>query len=257
MCGLSDPYHGCGPTDCLDRNPLRFHTTCMRVSPIAYACFLLPCSVIAVCFLVSSFLGQIEICFPFYSGCVSISAAARQDPAIHIFRMVMLPVTTVLGAFWLMARAWLLRLGVSRGLANTAGGLGLLGAVFLVLYVVFLGTTGTVYELLRRFGTTLYFGGTGIAQLVLVLGLDKARGAGRAAFPRGLIRLLVTICVSMLIMGVVYIPAANLFRAHNVENIVEWNFAFLMHINFALVSILQRRQDLRLHLSTRHEQARA
>lgn len=228
----------------------------MRVSPVAYACFVLPCGVIAVCFLVSTHRGQIPVCFPFISGCASISAAARQDPSIHIFRMVMLPMTTVLGVFWLVARAWLLRLGASRGLANTAGGMGLLGAVFLVLYVVFLGTTGTVYELLRRFGTTLYFGGTGIAQLVLVVGLEKARLAGRADFPRGLIFALVTICVSMLVMGVVYIPAANLFKAHNVENIIEWNFAFLMHINFGLVSILQRRQNLRLHLTHPHEYAR-
>lgn len=218
----------------------------MRISPIAYACFLLPCGVIAVCYLVSTHLQQVAVCFPFFSGCASISAAARQDPAIHIFRMVMLPMTTVFAGFWVLCRVWLLHWQMPRLQANAVGVLGVVGAVFLVLYVVFLGTEGRIYDLLRRFGTTVYFGCTGIAQLIVAVRLNAERKRLPDFFGTKILPLFLLMTVSMLIMGIVYIPAANLFRAHNVENIIEWNFAFLMHINFALVWILWRRQGLRL-----------
>ena len=220
----------------------------MRISPFAYACFVLPCGVIALCFLLSTLREQITVCFPFFSGCVSISAAARQDPAIHFFRMVMLPMTTVFAGFWVVCRVWLLRLGIGRIHANAIGVLGVIGAVFLVLYVVFLGTDGRVYSLLRRFGTTVYFGCTGIAQLMMAVRLTEARPKLPASFGTRILPIFLWITVSMLIMGIVYIPAADLFQAHNVENIIEWNFAFLMHINFALIWIFWRRQDLRLTL---------
>ena len=220
----------------------------MRLSPFAYACFVLPCGVIALCFLLSTHRGQIPVCFPFFSGCTSISAAARQDPAIHFFRMVMLPMTTVFAGFWVVCRVWLLRLGIGRGHANAIGVLGVIGALFLVLYVVYLGTDGRVYGLLRRFGTTTYFGCTGIAQLMLAVRLTQARDRLPASFGSWLLPIFLCITVSMLVMGIVYIPAADYFQAHNVENIIEWNFAFLMHINFALVWIFWRRQDLRLNL---------
>ena len=76
--------------------------------------------------------------------------------------------------------------------------------------------------------------------------MDRERLPGY--FGSAVIPAFLCISVVMLIMGIVYIPAANLFKAHNVENIIEWNFAFLMHVNYALVWILWRRQDLRLHL---------
>ncbi|MCC5849290.1 MAG: hypothetical protein JJU29_14485 [Verrucomicrobia bacterium] len=221
----------------------------MRISPFAYACFLLPCGVIVVCYLVSTHLGQVAVCFPFYSGCASISAAARQEPAIHIFRMVMLPMTTVFAGFWVVCRVWLLQWDIKRLQANAVGILGVVGAVFLVLYVVFLGTEGRIYDLLRRFGTTVYFGCTGIAQLIVAVSLSEQRKRLPAFFGTMILPLFLFISVSMLILGIVYIPAANFFTAHNVENIIEWNFAFLMHINFALVWILWRRQGLRLSLA--------
>jgi hypothetical protein len=223
----------------------------MRCDRLAFLCFLLPCGVIAACFLLSTHLEQIPICFPFFTGCTSISAAARQDPAIHLFRMTMLPLTTVLAGFWLVTRVWLLRLDPKMKSVNTLTILGVTGAVFLILYVVFLGTDGAFYGWLRRFGTTTYFGGTGLAQLFLAARLyEFNRRAESPPFSNRLLTLFLWICVSMLIMGIVYIPAAHAFRAFNVENIIEWNFAFLLHINFALVSLLWTRQHLTLTLLT-------
>ena len=225
----------------------------MRCDRIAFLCFILPCSVIAACFLLSTHLEQIPVCFPFFTGCTSISAAARQDPSIHLFRMIMLPLTPVLAGFWIITRVWLLRMDPNMKSANTLTVLGVTGAVFLVLYVVFLGTQGAVYGWLRRFGTTIYFGGTGLAQLFLAARLYEVNQRTESPpFPKALITLFLWICVSMLIMGLVYIPAAHAFRAFNVENIIEWNFALLMHINFALVSLLWSRQHLTLHLKTPH-----
>lgn len=55
------------------------------------------------------------------------------------------------------------------GRASVMAVLGIIGAVFLVLYVTALGNEGEWYSWQRRYGVTLYFGGTSLAQLLLVL----------------------------------------------------------------------------------------
>ena len=57
----------------------------------------------------------------------------------------------------------------------TLAGLGVTGALFMVLYVVFLGTDGTAYEFMRRYGVTVYFSFTALAQLLLAA---RLRGPG-------------------------------------------------------------------------------
>ncbi len=64
----------------------------------------------------------------------------------------------------------------------------------------------------------------------------------------GPMRIFLWICAANLAMGISYIPAAHFFGASNIENIIEWNFAFLMHINFGVLSLVWRRQNLKLHL---------
>jgi hypothetical protein len=213
----------------------------MRATTIALLSWLVPSLAVLVTYLVSSSLGQVPTCIPFFEGCTSISGAARRDPSIHIFRALVLPTTMVIVAYWLLVRAWLGHLGETGASRHWIIGLGLIGALFLVLYVVFLGTDGPAYEFMRRFGVTVYFAFTALAQLVLASRLQRLAGPSRAAVGEGVIRAKVAFGAVMLGLGLLNIPAANFFPELQVDNIIAWNFALLMHGYFGLTALAWRR----------------
>lgn len=218
----------------------------MRAVPIALACWLLPSLAVLLTYTISSSLDQVPDCIPFFEGCTSISGAARQDPSIHLFRAMMLPTTTLIAAYWLLVRAWLRHLGQAGRSPAVIVGLGLVGALFLVLYVVFLGTDGSAYEFMRRYGVTVYFSFTALAQLLLASRLGQLPPDARDGVGRGLIRAKTLFGVGMLALGLVNIPAKNFFPHLPIDNIVAWNFALLMHGYFGLTAIAWRRAGLRV-----------
>jgi hypothetical protein len=218
----------------------------MRTAPIALVSWLLPSMAVVIAYLVSASLGQVPTCIPFFEGCTSISGAARRDPAIHIFRAMMLPTATVIAAYWLLVRTWLGHLGeTSRG-RDWVTTLGLIGALFLVLYVVFLGTDGPAYELMRRYGVTVYFAFTAMAQLVLASRLHALPARMKPEVGRGVIGTKVAFVMVMLGLGLLNIPAANFFPELQVDNLIAWHFALLMHGYFGLTAIAWWRADYRI-----------
>ena len=223
----------------------------MPAAPIALACWLLPSAVVIGCYLLSLQLGQVRSCVPFLEGCVSISAAARQDPSIHLFRAVILPASTMIAGYWLLVHAWLTELGERGSSRSWITGLGVIGALFLVLYAVFLGTDGRAYSLMRRYGVTVYFAFTALAQLLLAARLHKLPGAAKARLGRGVVGPKIAFTAAMLALGLVNIPAANFFAVFRIENVIEWNFALLMHGYFALTAIAWHRADYRISASQR------
>jgi hypothetical protein len=218
----------------------------MRAVPIALASWLLPTLAVLITYGISAWQGQVPTCIPFFEGCTSISGAARRDPSIHIFRTIMLPTATAIAAYWLLVRAWLGHLGDTGRARDWLTALGVIGALFMVLYVVFLGTDGRVYSLMRRYGVTIYFAFTALAQLILAARLDRLPAATKARVGRGVIRAKAGFGVVMLALGVVNIPAANYFEVWEVQNVIAWHFALLMHGYFGLTALAWRRADFQV-----------
>jgi hypothetical protein len=221
----------------------------MRAAPIALLSWLLPSAAVLIVYFVSSSLGQVPTCIPWLEGCTSISGAARRDPSIHIFRAMMLPTATVIAAYWLLVRAWLGHLGDAGRGRNWITALGLIGALFLVLYVVFLGTDGRAYELMRRYGVTIYFSFTALAQLALASRLYRLPAAAKARVGRGVIGTKIGFGTAMLLLGLANIPAANFFPELPLDNVIAWHFALLMHGYFGLTALAWRRAGY--HVVTR------
>ena len=221
----------------------------MRAVLVALLCWLLPTAAVLITYTVSSSLGQVPACVPFFEGCTSISGAARRDPSIHIFRAMVLPTATVIAIYWLLVRAWLGHLGDHGRGRSWITALGIIGAVFLVLYVVFLGTDGRVYEFLRRYGITVYFAFTALAQLMLTARLQKLAPQARQAVGSDVIGFKAAFGVSMLLLGLANIPAANFFPQLPFDNIIAWNFGLLMHGYFGLTAIAWQRAGYRVTVS--------
>ncbi len=218
----------------------------MRAAHIALASWLLPTVAVLVTYLVSSSLGQVPTCFPFFEGCTSISGAARRDPSIHIFRSMMLPTATIIAAYWLLVRAWLGQLGDAGRARDWITMLGLVGMLFMILYVVFLGTDGRAYELMRRYGVTVYFAFTALAQLTLAARLNRLPPQALAQVGRGIVRAKTAFGAAMLLLGLANIPAANFFPELPLDNVIAWNFALLMHGYFGLTALAWHRMRYRV-----------
>jgi len=191
------------------------------------------------------------ICLPYLDGCVSISRAARSGPGLLLFRALMLPNVFLLLLTWENVRKWLLTLpACSRRRAWTIALLGMAGAVFLVFYVTSLGTEGEWYRWQRRYGVTIYFGGTALAQLLLVAVLWPARrqlAAGRLLQP--IVTLLALISVQWA-LGVFSAFKRLLFEdpdfIDRLENVIEWWYALPMAMGFIVIAWLFRRSSVHL-----------
>jgi hypothetical protein len=151
---------------------------------------LLPAAATLVAFELAIAQGQFDSCNPFVDGCVSISRAARHDLPNHLFRALLLPAATLQAMVWLLTASWLRRLGAAEAkLLRLLPWIGVTAAVFLVLYGTFLGTEGTGYRWMRRYGVIVYFGFTCVAMLIvagtaqrIATHTGRLRHAGAAMF---------------------------------------------------------------------------
>jgi hypothetical protein len=203
----------------------------------AWLVFLIPLLIVHAVWLWSTGLGVIDQCLPYWSGCVSISKAARSSDALFLFRAGMILNAALLIHFWLQVRQWLALYQV-RTLALPI--LGITAALFLVLYANFLGTQGEFYQLLRRYGVTIYFAFTVLAQMLLVHRLLQLKiGAQLTQIKTGL-------CLWLLALGIISVLCNALLAGDakdRWENIIEWHFALGMNSYFLLTALLWKKLD--------------
>lgn len=217
----------------------------MQPTHTAWLVFLIPLLTVHTCWLWSSLTGAIEWCLPYWSGCVSISRAARSSDALFLFRAAMLINACLLAIYWLQACSFL-KLQAQRQSIAWMRVTGITGAAFLVLYVDFLGTDGAVYQLLRRYGVTFYFALTLLAQLLLLRQLLPLVHAQPAMAPW--IKAKTWLCWWILGLGLASIAGNALLQdpaKDRWENIMEWHFALAMNAYFGLSAILWQRLGYR------------
>jgi hypothetical protein len=197
---------------------------------LALATGILPLFVVNAAYLISIAGDHIPKCIPYIQGCTSISAAGRYGLAYFFFKAGMIPAAVLLAAFWIMCRRWLLILGATDG--HTLRAIvftGCTSAAFLILYSVFLGSTGEFYSLMRRYGINIFFSFGYLAQLLLLGRLKTLQQSGLIHLPRIVLDGKLTLMIVMLVLGLGSIPLSDVFTdAHRPRNIVEWNFSVLM-----------------------------
>lgn len=223
----------------------------MQPTHTAWLVFLIPLVAVHASWLWSSLVGAIDWCLPYWSGCVSISRAARSSDALFLFRAAMLINATLLAIYWLQAGSFLsLRpLTLQQGKQSQIRWMqvvGITGAIFLVLYVDFLGTTGPVYQLLRRYGVTFYFSLTLLAQLLFLRQLLPLTNKNHLA--ARWINAKTRLCWWMLAVGLASILGNVLLddpAKDRWENIIEWHFALAMNMYFIFTAMLWKQLGYR------------
>ncbi|MEL6199463.1 MAG: hypothetical protein AAFR09_04560 [Pseudomonadota bacterium] len=190
-------------------------------------------------YVISARADLIPDCFVYLDGCTSISATGRYGVSYWLFKAFMLPQALLLALFWRRLARGLPASG-SRDALLIAG---LVGAAFLVLYTVFLGSQGDVYRLMRRYGVFVFFLGTFIAQIL------ATRRLARSALTRRAQRFQQALLLLMGMLALAEIPLGTFgLQDDQAENVIEWNFSLAMQVWFAswlFVALPQREASAR------------
>ena len=193
-------------------------------------------------YLISASNAQVPWCWPMFEGCTSISRAARVEPAIFLFRLLMLPQALLLLALWWLIKTWLQQQTASTAAARAIFISGVVGALALALYCSFLGSSGDFYQFMRRFGITFHFAGTGLAQLLVI------RAMRRLSLPRSpaFCWLWYLVLAQWLLAILHVVLKASLSDYDAWENRLEWSLALLMTLWFAAMAWQLREERWRL-----------
>lgn len=214
---------------------------------------LLPAIGIAIAFPLAVSEGQFAACNPLTEGCVSISRAARHGVPNHLFRAFVLPAAVMQGAVWFLLAPWLRSIGTppSRWL-RWLPRLGIAAAVFLILYGTFLGTEGTWYRWMRRYGVIFYFGLT--CMLMVIASGAVHRAAGATGRGRHGAALLLALCAALPLLGIVNslapLAIVDPVALDRFENATEWWGGLIFLLFFLLLARLWKRSGYRASLST-------
>jgi hypothetical protein len=214
---------------------------------------LLPAAGAVIAFQLAVAQGQFPPCNPLLDGCVSISRAGRHDLPNVVFRAALLPGATLQGIVWLLAGAWLRRLGAPPDrLLRLLPWIGVTAALFLVLYGTFLGTEGPGYRWMRRYGVVVYFGFTCIAMLIVggaVRGVNAATGQLRHA---GVV--LYVLVAALPLLGLVNSTSPLYLHGKAAQdalgNVTEWWGALVFTAFFVALAWLWRRTRAAARLTT-------
>ncbi len=129
-------------------------------------------------------------------------------------------------------------------------------AVFLIHYSVFLGSRGDFYNLMRRFGVTVYFGASYLAQLILLSRLARLRRAGRLSLPGWIVPALLGLAIALILVGLAGIPVTHLVPEdirpgkHRLQNTIEWNFCLLLVASYGIYWWAWRRSGFTASFAT-------
>jgi hypothetical protein len=207
----------------------------MQPRTLVILLILLPLCAANGAYFLSAYQGIVPWCIPYIDGCTSISRSARSGNALFLFRAMMIAYSVLLMYFWIYSKHWLTLLyGQTTKMAHVILWLGVAGAISLIVYVDYLGTTGEVYRFMRRHGVMIYFTLTPLAQLLMLhqhykfskITLDGSINQKALQY-----QLIVTLL--MLLIGIVSILLGVTERKTDVsENIVEWNYSLLLTLYF-------------------------
>jgi hypothetical protein len=187
----------------------------------------LPIVAIALAYGVNLYHHSVNACTPLLDGCVSISRAVRSSEGIPWFRLFLLPCCGLLPlSFAALSHryfpaAWAMRFS------------SYVAALFLLLYVSFLGTDGEFYQWLRRLGIVFFFAGTGLAQLLCARQLQQRQS--RAA--QQAVKQLRWLGGAVLVVAFFHLVIKHGFPSKEpIENVTEWWLALLLCVGFGVLS---------------------
>lgn len=210
------------------------------------ACFL-PFFSVHITWLLSVASDNLELCFPYWSHCHSISATGRQYPEFFVFKALLIPTAVFMSAYWILLHHWVKQLTNDDKGPVLITTMGVIASVALVVYTVTLGAVGDAYALARRVGVVFYFAFTSFGHLFLLKWLNKIDTEALGIVQQQnnitiVCTLLITTAIASALVGIVWEGWDNW------ENAYEWWFSVFMISLFYFVAQMWRLTNYTLKL---------
>ena len=183
---------------------------------ISLLIFFVPIISVSISYLISAFFNYVPWCIPFTDGCTSISKVGRYGISFYIYKIFLIPVAILVIYFWFK-----IYLEIYKNIFLLI--MSLIASIALIIYLSSLGFDGSTYRFMREFGIFFFFILMPLTQ-ILVTSL-----APPDHFKTKFFIFLILISYSVLLFA--YLKILTLDNG-NYENIIEWNFAFLIFLFF-------------------------
>lgn len=198
---------------------------------------LLPIAAVHLCYVVAASEGHVPWCIPYVDSCTSISATGRHGSAFWLFKLTMLPYALCLMVWWWQGHHLLIRNDAREPAILITG---LIGATFLVVYVLALGAVGDTFQLTRRVGIVVYFTFTYLALLLFAHRWLTVSSVSRwRHVPVLLLSLILGIGLLTVVLGFLYEDYDD------IEDAFEWVVALLIHLTLVTQALLLPKQQNR------------
>nr|WP_136252760.1 hypothetical protein [Ningiella ruwaisensis] len=199
----------------------------MKPYHIALICVLLPLFTVHLTWLISSTMGNLNMCNPYWSHCHSISATGRQVPEFFVFKALMIPTAVCMAAYWFLLKIWIDKVSNGALTIRLITSLGYIASAALIVYTVTLGAEDEPQALARRIGVILYFAFSAFGHLLLLQKLKRINIASLGLSNER--KFIYRICAMLVISGIASAIAGFLWEGwDNWENAYEWWFSLLM-----------------------------
>lgn len=185
-----------------------------------------PIVAVHMTYLVSAYEGYVQWCVPYWDSCTSISATGRHGTAFYIFKATIIPTAILLMWYWVLAARKLSRFGQSVPAIPVVG---VIGAIFLIVYTIALGAEGDLFRLQRRIGIIIFFTFTYLAQLLFTSRVKKHE------LPDPTLPIQLTLCSTVLTLGILTLVLDLLLENYDdYEDAFEWIIALLLQCYFII-----------------------
>ncbi len=175
-------------------------------------------------------------CRVFIDGCISMSAAGRQEPAVFVFRATVIPMATLLMVVWWLNTAWLGALGAAG--AGTRALLHLIGTLspaLLIVYIALIGAPGEEVHAIRQLAIQTYFPVALLAKILLASALLRHPPP---ELWRWLPWSMLIIAVAVLLVAVVsVILEAAMADPSKAHNLLQWHATSAFAVWYVLLGV--------------------
>jgi hypothetical protein len=187
---------------------------------------ILPIILIHSTFFISASEGFVPWCVPYWDSCTSISATGRHGTAFYLFKAVMIPAAILLMYYWILAARQLNKFGHTGRVIPT---IGIIGAIFLIVYTLALGAVGDLFQLQRRIGIIIFFSFTYLTQLLFTYRVEKLAIADPTLpIQRGL-------CIAVLAIGLLTLVLDMVLENYDdYEDAFEWGITLIIQSYFVV-----------------------
>ena len=186
--------------------------------------FLLPVLTVVISYFFSSLGGYVEWCLPLLDGCTSISKVGRYGVSFYLYKIFIIPSVILMIIFWYQINKYIHK-------SSLLLFLGITSCIFLIIYLFALGFEGKIYRFMREIGIFVFFIFSPVCQTYLLFSISNNKISSKFS-----LKILLYLYLLFLVGYLLIQPLDN----SNYENVIEWNFAFLIFLFFPLFTGLLR-----------------